>query len=50
MPGLVDRVPVRILRDTGAVDSFIPAGVLPFSGTGDSVLVQGIDMSVLCQS
>lgn len=48
--GSVGRVPVRILCDTSSVDSFIHAGVLPFSGdtaTGNSIVVRRIDMSVL---
>ena len=43
-------VPVKILRDTGAFDSFIRGGVLPLSKeteVGSSVLVRGMGMSVL---
>lgn len=39
--------PVTILRDTGAAQSFISAGILPFSDTtftGQEVLVRGIEM------
>ncbi len=39
--------PVTILRDTGAAQSFISVGVLPFSDTtftGNEVLVRGIEM------
>lgn len=41
------RVPIKILRDTGASQSFILQDVLPFSVesfTGDSVLVRGFEM------
>jgi len=43
----LDQCPVRILRDTGAAQSFILSDVLPFSdesSNGSSVLVQGIEM------
>ncbi len=39
--------PVRILRDTGAAQSFILASTLPFSphsSCGSDVLVQGIEL------
>uniref|UniRef100_A0A3B5QLU2 Gypsy retrotransposon integrase-like protein 1 n=1 Tax=Xiphophorus maculatus TaxID=8083 RepID=A0A3B5QLU2_XIPMA len=45
------RVPVTILRDTGAYDSFILASVLSFSDesdTGLSIPVLGMGMSVFC--
>lgn len=45
------KVPVKILRDTGARDSFILASVLPFSpdsDTGECVLVQGMGLVTLC--
>ena len=45
-----EEVPVTILRDTGAFDSFIQAGVLPLtnvSDTGDKVPIRGIDMNIL---
>ena len=44
------RVPVRILRDTGASNLYIWASILPFSevtDTGDRLLMQGMGMSVL---
>lgn len=45
-----DPKPVRILRDTGAVQSFVLAGVLPFSSQSScnsDVLVQGIELGVV---
>lgn len=42
--GDAHRVPVKILRDTGASESFICASVLPFSAvsdTGKFVLIRG---------
>ena len=50
LSGSSKKVPVTILKDTGALDSFILASVLPFSGetdTGDSVLVLGMGLVVL---
>lgn len=47
--GSEEKVPVNILRDSGALDSFIVASVLPFStdtATGDSVLVKGMGLNV----
>lgn len=41
------RVPVKILHDTGATQSFILERVLPFSeqtATDSSVLIQGAEM------
>ena len=41
---------IKILRDTGSVESFILQSVLPFSpasDTGQSVLVCGINLNVL---
>ena len=41
------RVPVKVLRDTGAAQSLVLKSVLPFSDTtalGSSVLLQGIEM------
>lgn len=41
-------VPVRILRDTGAAQSFLLSGVLPLSdstATGTHVLVRGLEMT-----
>lgn len=43
-----ERVPVKILRDTGASASFILGSVLPFSNetfTGDSLLICGIGLT-----
>ena len=43
----VTKVPVKVIRDTGANQSFVLDSVLPFSdetATGDNVLVQGIEM------
>ena len=48
--GSNDKVPVKILRDTAAFDTFIEASALPFtaeSATGSSVPVIGMDLSVL---
>ena len=50
MVGTKEKVPVRILRDTGATESFILASVLPFSFqtyTGNNVLLRGIGLNVL---
>lgn len=47
--GSEEKVPVKILRDSGALDSFIVASVLPFSvdtATGDFVLVKGMGLNV----
>lgn len=44
------QVPVKILRDTGASESFILESVLPFStdsSTGNNVLVRGIGLQVV---
>nr|XP_046229617.1 uncharacterized protein LOC124050808 isoform X1 [Scatophagus argus] len=44
------RVPVKILRDTAACDSYILDSVLPFSdnsNTGDFVLMRGMGMNVV---
>ncbi len=43
------EIPVKILRDTGSMDSFILESVLPFSSqshTGESVLIRGIGLNV----
>lgn len=43
------KVPVKILRDSGALDSFILDSVLPFSHasyTGSSVEVKGMGLTV----
>ncbi len=48
--GSQKKVPVKILRDTAAFDSFIQASVLPFSeesDTGSSVPVLGVGMRIL---
>ncbi len=48
--GKETKVPVTILRDTGASESFILQDVLPFSflsDTGTSVLIKGIGLNVL---
>ncbi|KAL2102544.1 hypothetical protein ACEWY4_001712 [Coilia grayii] len=48
LPGVPgEPTPIKILRDTGASQSFVLRNVLPFSDstqTGDSVLVRGIEM------
>ncbi|XP_039537129.1 uncharacterized protein LOC120485420 [Pimephales promelas] len=48
--GEKEEIPVKILRDTGAMDSFILESVLPFSSqshTGESVLIRGIGLNTL---
>ena len=43
------RVPVKVLRDCGTLDSFVRASVLPFSSkthTGETILMQGMGMAV----
>lgn len=48
--GSSNQVPVKILRDTGASESFILKSVLPFSAdssTGNNVLVRGIGLQVV---
>lgn len=48
--GSHNKVPVRILRDTGAIDTFVAASVLPFSfesNIGGEILIQGIGMQTL---
>ena len=45
-----DSRPVKMLRDTGAAQSFVVDSVLPFSGKsaiGSSVLIQGVEMGCL---
>ncbi len=45
-----DQVKVKMLRDTGTTQTFVVAGVLPFSEQtycGSDVLVQGIEMGVV---
>ena len=43
-----NKVPVKILRDTGAKDSFILSSVLPLSQDTDCLLVQGMGLKTLC--
>ena len=46
-----DPVPVRILRDTGATQSLLVEDILPLSETtytGAHVLIQGVELGVLC--
>nr|XP_055059873.1 uncharacterized protein LOC129443429 [Misgurnus anguillicaudatus] len=48
--GCDKQVPVKVLRDTGASESFILESVLPFSqksDTGNSVLIRGIGLHTL---
>ena len=48
--GQTEKVPVKVLRDTGAFGTFVVGSVLPFSpasDTGEVMLVQGIGMEVL---
>ena len=50
MLGSKDLVPVKILRDTGASESFVLESVLPFSAETDlvnSVLISGIGLNTL---
>ena len=45
-----EKVPVKILRDTGATQSLLVEGVLPLSesrDTGTSVQIQGIELGVM---
>ena len=47
--GSKKRVPVKVLRDCGTLDSFVRASVLPFSSktdTGETMLIQGMGMEV----
>ncbi|KAL2078779.1 hypothetical protein ACEWY4_026464 [Coilia grayii] len=49
LPGQFNGRPVRVLRDTGAAQSFLVEGVLPLSqktATGSHVLVRGFDRFV----
>ena len=51
LPGSNTKVAVKILRDTGAKDSFVLDSVLGFSpdtDTGNCVLVQGMGLTTLC--
>lgn len=46
--GSAERIPVKILRDIGASESFILGTLLPFSpltSSGRSLLVRGIDLN-----
>lgn len=48
LPGLNKRVEVTILRDSGALDSFVLQSILPFSAdtdTGENVIVRGMDFT-----
>lgn len=48
--GSEQRVPIKLLRDTGAKHSFIVSSVLPFSAateTGDFVLMHGMELGVI---
>lgn len=50
LPGSVEKVAVKILRDTGSSESFILESVLPFSTeshTGSSLLIRGIGLNTL---
>ena len=43
------KVPVKVLRDCGSIDSFVRESVLPFTtetDTGESILIQGMGMFV----
>ncbi len=47
LPGSNETVPVRLLRDTGAAQSFLLEGILPLTSetaTGTHVLVRGFEM------
>ena len=48
--GSEERVPIKILRDTGAKHSFILESALPFSPAtemGDFILMQGMEMGLV---
>lgn len=48
--GSEERVPIKLLRDTGAKHSFIVSTVLPFSKateTGECVLMHGMELGVI---
>lgn len=50
LPGVDTKVSVRILRDTGAVNSYAVGSILPFSdetATGDKMLMRGMGMMVV---
>lgn len=50
LPGGAEYVPVKVLCDTGASESFILESILPFStasSLGKSVLVQGIALTCM---
>ena len=50
LEGSEKKVPIDVLRDTGATESLILDSVLPFSdksSAGVSVLLQGVEMGVL---
>ena len=46
-----ERVPITILRDTGASQSLLAEGMLPLSelsATGESVLIHGVELELTC--
>ena len=48
--GSADKTPVKILRDTGATETFVAEGVLPFSvqsSTGKCVQIRGMGMHTM---
>ena len=48
--GSNDPVPVKILRDTGASESFVLESLLPFpdeTDLGNSVLIRGIGLNTV---
>lgn len=48
--GSETKIPIKILRDTGAHDSYVVSSVLPFSSntaTGDFILSRGMGLTVL---
>ena len=50
LEGSKEKVPINILRDTGATQSLILSSVLPFSdqsSAGVSILLQGVEMGVI---
>ena len=50
LPEIVIQVPVKILRDTGAAESFIVNNILPFSNISDSgnrILMWDMGLNVL---
>lgn len=50
LEGSTEKVPINVLRDTGATQSLMLDSVLPFSdqtSAGVSVLLQGVEMGVI---